>query len=290
MRMHTDCEAVFFVSSSGHCTLKCPYCIVNPVAKMEPSLNFDDMAFLLKRFEKTVFLTFSGKGDFFAGYKKSDKFLSMLLSQNVEICLDINGVLIHEFPELPEKKLAKIRFMNLTMHYQQIKRHHLERVWAENARILIDRKGSGMLLGTIISPELKACWEESLVFYEKEIFNRTGKQLVLIRDINGDFGEGEASLLRSLENRFSSMVEYVHQEDFSEIFRGREEVLCPAGNTYFRIWNTGEVQGCPMVPELSASGNLKERKLHTRESLFRCTEPKYCDCNIIEGLGKMVYE
>lgn len=288
--MYTDCEAVFFVSSSGHCTLECPYCIVDPVAKMEPSLTIDDMAFLLNRFDKKVFLAFSGKGDFFAGYRKSDKFLSTLLSQNVEMGLDVNGVMIHEFPELSESKLTKIRFMNLTMHYQQIKHHHLERTWAENARILIDRKGSDMLLGTIISPGLKECWEESLFFYEKEIFTRTGKQLVLIRDINGVFGEEETSLLGSLEKQFSRMVAYVHQEDFSEVFRGRKEVLCPAGSTYFRIWNTGEVQGCPMVPELSGSGNLKEKKIHIRESLFRCTDPKYCDCNIIEGLGKMVYE
>ncbi len=290
MKMHTDCKSIFFVSSSGHCTLNCPYCIVEPVAKMEASLDWGDMEFLLNRFDRKVFLAFSGKGDFFAGYKKSDKFLSTLLSRNVEIALDVNGVLIHEFPELSDRKLEKIRDVNLTMHYHQIRHHHLQRVWAENAKILIDRKGSNMLLGTIISPELKACWEESLLYYEKEIFHGTGKPLIFIKDINGVFGEEEEALLDTLQERFSSMVEYVHQEDFPAVFKGRKNVLCPAGNSYFRIWNTGEVQGCPMIPELSRSGNLKERKIHVRGNYFRCTEPGHCDCNVIEGLGKMVYQ
>jgi hypothetical protein len=288
MKMHTDCEIVLFVSSSGHCTLQCPYCIVHPVAKNEPSLDSSDMAFLFDMFHKKVFLTFSGKGDFFAGYKKSDRFLSMLLTNDVEIGLDINGILIHEFPGLSEAKLQKIRFINLTMHYQQLKHHHLESVWAQNARILIDRKGTEMLLGTIISPALKSSWEESLLFYEKAIFTETGKKLVLIRDINIDFGEEEVVFLKSMEKKFSHMVEYVHQEDFAEVFKGCSRVLCPAGNSYFRIWNTGEVQGCPMIPELKSSGNLKKRQIHRRESHFSCTEPMYCDCNIIEGLGKMV--
>jgi len=290
MKMHTDCEIVIFISSSGHCTLQCPYCIVHPVAKRQPSLDSDDMAFLLDTLRKKVFLTFSGKGDFFAGYNNSERFLSTLLARNVEICLDINGILIHEFPELSTAKLEKIRFVNLTMHYQQIKQHHLEGVWSKNARILIDRKGAEMLLGTIISPTLKAYWEESLLFYEKEIFAKTGKKLVLIRDINADFSKEDTVFLESTAKGFSHMVEYVHEEDFSEVFKGSNRVLCPAGNSYFRIWNTGEVQGCPMILELSNSGNLKNREIHRRKDHFSCSEPMYCDCNIIEGLGKMIFK
>jgi len=288
MKMHTDCEIVIFVSSSGHCTLKCPYCIVHPVAKNQPSLDSSDMAFLLDTFRKKVFLTFSGKGDFFAGYRKSERFLSMLLTHDVEIGLDVNGILIHEFPELSGTDLEKIRFINLTMHFQQIKEHHLEEVWARNARILIDRKGTQMLLGTIISPALKDSWEESLRFYEKEIFSGTGKKLALIRDINTDFSEAEDVFLASIAQKFSHMIESVHQEDFADVFKGFGNALCPAGKNYFRIWNTGEVQGCPMIPELSNGGNLKKREIHRRAGFYSCTEPMYCDCNIIEGLGKMV--
>ena len=290
MKMHTDCEIVLFVSSSGHCTLECPYCIIDPVAKMEPSLNLNDMDYLLNTFDKRVFLAFSGKGDFFAGYKKSDKFLKFLLTRDLEIGLDINGVLIHEFPDLSEEHLNKIRFMNLTMHYQQIKERHLRRLWAENARVLIDKKGSEMLLGTIFSPVLRDFWEESLVFYEKEIFTKTGKQLTLIRDINGEFKAEDEILIRSLNQRFLPMVESVYQEDFSENFKNIEHVLCPAGNTYFRIWNNGDVQGCPVIPALANCGNIKDRRIVVENNFYRCSQPMYCDCNIIEGLGKMVYE
>ncbi len=290
MKMDTDCEVVFFVSSSGHCTLECPYCIIDPVAKMEPSLDLSDMAFLLGTFKKKAFLTFSGKGDFFAGYKKSDKFLKFLLARDLEVGLDINGVLIHEFPELSKSELAKIRFMNLTMHYQQIKQRSLQRPWVENARILIEKKGPDMLLGTILSPALRDCWEESLAFYEEEIFKTTGKKLTLVRDIKGEFKAEDELFLNSLQTRFSAMVELVYQEDFSEKFRNLSHVLCPAGHSYFRIWNSGDVQGCPMIPGLAHCGNLKERSITVKDNLFRCSQPMYCDCNIIEGLGKMAYE
>ncbi|EFK05559.1 conserved hypothetical protein [delta proteobacterium NaphS2] len=289
MKMHTDCKIVIFVSSSGHCTLQCPYCIVHPVAKKQPSLDSNDMTFLFDTFRQKVFLAFSGKGDFFAGYRKSDRFLSMILTHDVEIGLDVNGILIHEFPELREADLEKIRFINLTMHYQQIKQHRLENVWVKNARILIDRKGNQMLLGTIISPALKDSWEQSLRFYEEEVFAATGKKLVLIRDINVSFSETDEVLLASIAKKFSHMVESVHQEDFANAFKGCSSVLCPAGKSYFRIWNTGEVQGCPMIPELCSSGNLKKREINRRKDLYACTDPMYCDCNIIEGLGKMVF-
>ncbi len=290
MKMNTDCEVIFFVSSSGHCTLDCPYCIIEPIAKREPSLNYCDIEFLLETFQKKAFLTFSGKGDFFAGYKKSEKLLASLLDREVEIALDINGVLVHEFPELSRAHLDKIRSINLTMHYQQLKEKNLRKIWAENARILIDKKGNDMLLGTIVSPLLTDQWKESLLFYDKEIFNRTGKKVVLIKDINRPYKKDDDDFLSTLNERFAHLIERVHQEDFAEVFLGYDHVLCPAGRTYFRIWNNGDLQGCPNIPELSQCGNAKERKIVIREKPFCCSEMIYCDCNIIEGLGKMVYE
>lgn len=288
--MNIDCEVVFFVSSSGHCTLDCPYCIINPIAKREQSLNYCDIEFLLETFPKRAFLIFSGKGDFFAGYKKSEKLLVSLLYREIEVALDINGILIHEFSELADTHLAKIRSINLTMHYQQIKEKNLRQVWAENARILIDRKGDDMLLGTIVSPMLMDSWEESLLFYDNEIFNKTGKKIVLIKDINHSFSKEEEDYLLTLNERFAHVVERVHQEDFAEIFQNRNHVLCPAGSSYFRIWNNGEIQGCPNIHELSQCGNVKERKIVIRDRPFYCSKTKYCDCNIIESLGKMVHK
>lgn len=290
MEMNTDCEVIFFVSSSGHCTLDCPYCIIDPIAKREPSLNYGDIEFLLETFQKKTFLSFSGKGDFFAGYKKSEKLLASLLDREVEIALDINGVLVQEFPELSDTHLAKIRFINLTMHYQQIREKNLRKPWAGNARMLIERKGDEMLLGTIVSPLLMDSWEEALLFYDTEIFKKTGKKIVLIKDINRTFSKEEEDYLVSLNERFADIVERVHQEDFAEIFQSYNHVLCPAGGSYFRVWNNGGLQGCPNIPELSQCGNVKERKIVIRDGLFCCSQAIYCDCNIIEGLGKMVYE
>ena len=290
MKMNTDCKVVFFISSSGHCTLDCPYCIIEPIAKREPSLNYGDIDFLLETFQKKAFLAFSGKGDFFAGYKKSDKLLASILNGDVEAALDINGVMIHEFPELSDRHLEKIRSVNLTMHYQQIKEKNLLHVWAENARILIDRKENDMLLDTIVSPMLMDRWEESLLFYNKKIFNKTGKKIVLVKDINRPFGEEAEAFLLSLEERFSDSVDRIHQEDFAGIFEGCNRVFCPAGSSYFRVWNNGDVQGCPNISELAHCGNVKERKVVIRNSPFCCSEMIYCDCNIIEGLGKMGHE
>ena len=290
MPVNTDCEVIFFVSSSGLCTLDCPYCIIDPIAKREPSLNYGDIEFLVETFQKKAFLTFSGKGDFFAGYKKSEKLLASLLDREVEIALDINGVIVHEFPELSDTHLAKIRFVNLTMHYQQLKVKNLRKVWAENARILIDKKGIDMLLGMIVSPLLIDQWKESLLFYDKEIFNRTGKKIVLIKDINRPYKKEEDDFLSTLNERFAHLVERVHKEDFAEVFLGYDHVLCPAGSSYFRVWNNGDLQGCPNIPELSQCGNVKERKIVIRDGLFCCSETIYCDCNTIEALGKMVYE
>lgn len=285
----TDCDVSFFASSSGHCSLDCPYCIINPIAKREPSLNYGDIAFLLDTFGIKAFLAFSGKGDFFAGYKKKERMLNALLEREVEIGLDINGVMIHEFPELDPDQLAKIRSINLTMHYQQLKEKHLRKTWAKNAKVLIDRKGDDMLLGTIISPLLMDLWEESLRFYHDEVFSRTGKKLVLVRDINHPFSEEAEALLRSIRERFAESVARVHQENFKEAFVDCHHVLCPAGKAYFRIWNDGRIQGCPVIPELSICGNAKERRVSVRDELFQCSQPYYCDCNIIESLGKMTH-
>ncbi|HEX7519929.1 MAG TPA: hypothetical protein VF325_06565, partial [Candidatus Deferrimicrobium sp.] len=68
---------------------------------------------------------------------------------------------------------------------------------------------------------------------------------------------------------------------------GREEVLCPAGHEYFRVWNDGRVQGCPYVGELQDLGNLKEMRFTPRLCRTRCNTPKFCDCFDILSLGKM---
>ena len=52
-------ETIYFVSSSGHCNLDCSYCVIQPVVKHQPSLNYDDLAFVLERTPGKVFFIFS---------------------------------------------------------------------------------------------------------------------------------------------------------------------------------------------------------------------------------------
>jgi len=291
MQLRTRCDVILFVSSSGHCTLDCSYCIIHPVAKRLPSLNYDDLTFLLEQFKgRKAFLIFSGIGDFFAGYGKSDRLLTRLLDHDVEIALDTNGVLLRDFVDLSSEKLLKIRYVNLTMHYRQIKKKNLLETWAENARTIHEKKGDQVMQDYVLSPPLSQEWEEALVFYENEVFARTARKILLVKDIHRPFGEEAESLLRELSRKFSHMVAGVHQEDFAQIFTSRDDVLCPAGQAYFRVFNDGRVQGCPHLPDVAHlynGGNIKERRMSIQPRPFQCRTPHYCDCNVIEGLGKM---
>jgi MoaA/NifB/PqqE/SkfB family radical SAM enzyme len=291
MKLKTDCDVIFFVSSSGHCTFDCRYCIIHPVAKGLPSLNYGDLGFLLERVgHRKAFLIFSGVGDFFAGYGKSDRLLGRLLDHPVEIALDTNGAMLRDFPELSKAKLDKIRYINLTMHYHQIKKKKLLEVWAHHARAVHEKKADAVMQDYIVSPLLKDEWKEALSYYERDVFRYTGKKLLLVKDIHRPLGPEEEQRLRALAAAFGHMTAGTYQEDFAGIFQGHNRVVCPAGQTYFRIWNDGRVQGCPHlpnVPSLYDGGNIKERRMVIQTEPFRCSTPQYCDCHVIEGLGKM---
>lgn len=292
MQIKTDCEAVVFLSSSGHCSLACSYCIINPIAKHEPSLSYQDITCLLHQIGKPTFLACSGKGDFFCGYRREDRLLEKLLAHDVELALDINGVILHEFSELSLEKTEKIKYVNLTMHYRQLVEKGALTVWRDHALLLLERldKKTEFLLGCILSPSESHLWQEALDYYERELFRRTGKKIVLIKDVHGGFSaEDETRLQEIVVNTGPDMIESTHQEDFTARFSGCSAVLCPAGSTYFRVWNDGQVSGCPNIPELADCGNLKAHTFHPRKDGFLCTVPHYCDCNVIATLGKMRY-
>jgi MoaA/NifB/PqqE/SkfB family radical SAM enzyme len=286
----TTKDVIVFCSSSGHCQLDCSYCIVNPVIKRNPSITYEDLAFFLEKTGKSAFFIFSGRGDFFAGYAKRDRFLDRLLDHDVEIALDINGILLQEYPELSEAKLTRIRHINLTMHFEQLRQKHVEKTWIENARIILDLHKGELIMNTIFSPLTRSSWEESLAFYEKEIFNPTGRKTWVVEDCDRPYTPEEQEECNRLKERFTHMIEKVYHQDFAAAFAGKEAVLCPAGKDYFRIWNDGRVEGCPYIPELAGAGNVKERTLTVRQAPFRCTTPKYCDCYDIHQLGRMGFE
>ncbi len=201
--------------------------------------------------------------------------------------------MIHEFPELPDDKVDKIKAVNLTLHYETMLVKNSLKVWERNALVLVDRihnRGIEMLMGTIMSPLITEYWEEALQFYEKAVFKETGKKIVLIRDVNRPLSDSQERQLNDLEQRFDHLVERVHQEDFAKNFTAYKNVLCPAGKIYFRVWNDGRIEGCPYIPALRDAGNVKNRDIRVRDELFRCNQARYCDCNVIARLGKMGYE
>lgn len=286
----TNCGTVVFCSSSGHCQLDCSYCVVNPVIKRNPSLTYEDVAYFLGEIGTSVFFIFSGKGDFFAGYAKKDRFLGRLLEHDVEVALDVNGLLLQEYPELPEALRRKVRYVNLTMHFEQLRRKNAEALWAENARTLLRLHEGTLNLNTILSPLETDSWEESLVFFEREVFGPTGRKVTLVSDCDRAFSAEQRAAHDRLRERFAPMVEETYAADFEGAFAGRGAVLCPAGKSYFRIWNDGRVEGCPWIGELGGLGNLKERRFSPRPAPFRCTTPRFCDCYDILQLGRMGFE
>lgn len=290
MKLDSACEVMFFASSSGHCTFDCRYCFIDPIAKHQPSLGYDDLRFLIETFGVTAFFSFSGVGDFFVGYPRSERLLDRLLDHDVEIAIDTNGAVLQEFPKLAPHKLEKILYINLTMHYHQIKEKGLLRRWPEHARVLIERRFEQSHVDYILCPALRAEWEEAVAYYTETVYAATGKPLLLVRDITGTFDEGAEAGIESLSSRFGEAVAGVHQEDFAAAFVDRPRVLCPAGFRYFRVWNDGRVQGCPNLPEVPSlldCGNVKERQLTVRDGHFLCNSPRFCDCHVIDGLGKM---
>lgn len=290
MKIRTTCDLVFFASSSGHCTYDCDYCIINPIAKHNVSLNYEDLKFLLDTFRVRAFFAFSGVGDFFASYRRSDRLLSRLLQHDVEVALDTNGSILQDYPDLPDASLNKIRYINLTMHFHQIKRKGQMGRWPGNARTFIERRFEQTHPDYILSHPLMAEWEEAIAYYAKEIYAYTGKALLLVKDIQRAFPPEAEAHLQALLQRFGEVVAGVHQEDFAFNFQGRPTVLCPAGRRYFRLWNDGRVQGCPNLPGIMGlwdCGNIKERRIHICSEDFLCESPRFCDCNIIDALGKM---
>jgi len=292
VKLKTDCELVFFVSSSGHCTFDCQYCIVNPIVKHQPSLNYSDFVYLLDYFDnQKAFIALSGKGDFFASYPRSERLLARLLDHNVEIALDTNASILQDFKELNTEKMEKIRYINLTMHYQQIKGKKLQSRWIENTQFFLEKRYEQVHPDYIMSPLLQDEWDEALSFYKQNIFDKTDKKVLMVRDINQPFSSESEQYFQQLADKYDDMIAGKHQEDFSKTFT-EERVLCPAGHKFFRIWNDGQVQGCPNLPdvkELYDNGNLKQRNLQVRQNYFVCSTPNFCDCHVIGDLGMMKF-
>ena len=171
------------------------------------------------------------------------------------------------------------------MYYQQLKANNLLDRWKNNALKIIELKQHQLILGTILSPKVKDYWHEALEFYKKEIYIHTHQKILLIRDILIMFSPEEESALQKLITDFSPMISDIYETPFGE----NKNVLCPAGSTYFRVWNDGTFSGCPYMDQLKDMGNVKGRNIKTKELLFPCNQPGFCDCEAINSLGKMIF-
>ena len=185
MKKLFNTDNLFFMSSSGHCGLTCPYCLIKPVAKNEPSINRDDFKFLFEKFknQKNGFI-FSGKGDFFASYQRRDELLRYILDHDVEVMLDINCQFLQECRDLTREHFKKVKEINITMHYHQLKEKKILEEWEKNVKFLYKMCPDNIKLNTIMSPPLTHLWEEALLFYEKHIFQDIGLKLLLICDVH----------------------------------------------------------------------------------------------------------
>jgi hypothetical protein len=286
-----DFDAALFLSSSGHCVLNCSYCVVTPVAKHQSSLSFDDINYMLNLMgNKKTLLIFSGKGDFFPGYRKKDRLLSRLLNLNVEIVLDINGVIIHEFNDLSAQQLQKIRSINLTMHYAAMKKTSFLQSWQRNAHDILKRKNgdTNFLMGFILTPGEQHIWSEAMTFYEKTIFAETGKKITLLRDELATWDDVLNEGINQLQQRFEGITEPLGEvTNFQQKLLNIDSVLCPAGRRYYRVWNDGTVEGCPIIEARKCAGNVKERDVRLWDDDVYCNQVKYCDCVHIHKLGLM---
>jgi len=287
MKKLFNTDNLFFMSSSGHCGLTCPYCLIKPVAKNEPSLNRDDFQFLFENFKnQTNGFIFSGKGDFFASYQRKDQLFRYILEHDVEVMLDINGQFLQECRDLPREYFGKIKEINITMHYHQLKEKTILNDWEKNVKFLYEANPEIIKINTIMSPPLQHLWEEALLFYGEHVFPDTGIKLLLISDVHmtstGTFPEESNGQLKILLQRFP--FSYVLGEpevmnpDFDEQLIDGKSMKCPAGQKYFRVWNDGTVQGCMPNERLSFLGNLKNREISINTKPTVCSNTHHCDC------------
>jgi MoaA/NifB/PqqE/SkfB family radical SAM enzyme len=284
-------ETILFVSSSGHCNLDCSYCVISPVVKHNPSLTYEDFRFIYDSIGGKVFFIFSGKGDFFAGYPKSDQLLAKLLDlDNVGVALDINGVVIHCFDSLSPSQLTKIRHLNLTFHYRQLLQHKALKVWKQNALTMLRKAdGKDFFVNIILSPPERDLWEDALDWYEVNIFAEYPKKLVLINDVNIPLAQADERVVSRLHDRFGQMIQSTRRGNFESVLKEFDHVSCPAGQAYFRVWNDGKIEACPNIEQLKNSGNAKERTFLPRSEPFHCSNVRYCDCYHIASAGKMIF-
>ena len=277
----------FFVSNSGICNLRCPYCITNRPL-VEENLSKDDFAYIFKYFGENIFFVFSGIGDFFCGYKKRDQLLRFLLQHDVIISyLDINGVEIHELGDPDLKGKEKIDLINISYHYGTMKELKVINRWVNSIK-KIHENMYNYEIKMVVSPLEKDRWHEAILFYCQEIYPTAKKKLILCPDTLVNL-ETQYDELTEIAEFYKDTVDIYKRE---RIFRGRhlsstEALPCPAGSRYFRVFNNGDIVPCELLAGYSniILGNLKRKEFTTFKRDVYCNFTGFCDCGWATNLG-----
>lgn len=283
---------VAYVNSTGICNLDCPYCFTNN-SKKPVSLANEDMDYLFEVFGENFLLCFSGQGDFFAGYKKKDRFLENLLKRDVKIYLDFNGVLVHELFEMDPALLEKVHNFDVSFHYETMKTKGFLEQWTDNTIKLSQVvPASRWAVKTIVTMSTLYSLHEKLDFYASRVFPETGKPLKIVLDDfdNSVYSSPVVKLVNSAIGRFPDAV---IQQTFSpraqcaetteQGFRkasSKDSLWCPAGSLFFKIQLDGTVVPCNKLfnEHKVRVGNLKEKQMGFMTSLVSCSKLKGPGC------------
>lgn len=265
---------IAYINSSGICNLKCDYCFTN-ANKAPTAISRADMDFLFESFGERFLLCFSGQGDFFSGYKKSDRFLEHVLAHDVGVYLDFNGSRVQELLEIDGPRLEKIRHFDVSYHYETMKRLDKLDTWVDNVHGLSKVVAPGKWhVKAIMAMRHMEVWREKVAFYAEKVFPKTVKPLSLVLD-DFDNTVHSAPVVKLVNGIMESYPEAVVQERFTprkadsattnELFTtcGSDELMCPSGSLYFKVGIDGTVSPCNKLRSEFGLvlGNLKKRQL-----------------------------
>ncbi len=279
---------VFYVNTTGVCSLACSYCFTNE-AKQHSSLDRSDFDFLFSYYGENIYFVFTGVGDFFAGYKKSDELLRHVLSHDVQVYLDFNGVLIHELPDLDATQRDRLGRLDISYHYAAMKKRGTLDRWLENiVRISKRFQPEKYDIKAIVALAEMDLWSEMLLFYKKfaHPFTRAPLRLVLdqydplLRDeqVRAEVTRvlaavpGPFLLPAGMENNFRIQT--------NDYYRGEEASACLAGQRYFKVDCLGHILPCTEIWSRTHCflGGLKQRRAGYLEEGPACRQINYAAC------------
>ncbi len=264
---------VIYANTSGVCTLQCPYCFTNQL-KGKDCLGKRDFEAIFRLLGENIFFIFSGVGDFFAGYRKSERLLEYILAHDVSLFLDFNGVLVHELPEIAGAHLDKFRFLDISFHYSAMKEKNLLDLWTHNAAAVSRTLPHDRLIfKTIFTRREMELWPEILQFYESKVYPLTGKPLsIALDDFDPDIRDrAVVTLLNKLiqvvgepvqQNLFTPRRSRTEAKALHSVFTEKTARIarCPAGTRFFKIGGNGSIAPCNYLKDEKkiTLGNLRQ--------------------------------